>query len=509
MSYPLTVHTGTTRRLRGSGSLLFFTVSASAPMTVLAGGILATYAVSGLVGVPLSFPILALALGLFTVGYAAMSRHVSNAGALYAYLAKGLGGAFGVAGSFIALVAYNGIQIGLYGLFGFLTSIFCQVHFSLTWSWWVYSLIAWAVVGLLGVLRVDLNASVLGIFLIAEVIAVVLFDVGAISKPAGGTLSLAGFQPHNLFTSGVGAVFAFGIAAFVGFESGTSYSEEVRDSRRTVARATYGALLITGILYSVSAWAMTLSVGADKVVDTARDPNGGLPFAQLAGYFGDWVGTAANVLFSTSVFAALLSFHNTIARYSLALGRERVLPSFLGQKGRGSGAPIAGSLMQSLLAIIVVVVFAVMKKDPFTELFTWLSYIGAVGVVLLMLGGSVAVIGYFARRPGSIENAWQRVIAPVLATLALGGILGIIVLNSDALLGAEKGSALTYILPGIVGAAAILGLFWGLIIKATRPEVYANIGRGIGDDDDELEGPSGGVPMARHGAPETGRRLQV
>ena len=54
MSLGLTVHTGTKRKLRGSGSLLFFTVSASAPMTVLAGGILATYAVSGNTGVPLT-----------------------------------------------------------------------------------------------------------------------------------------------------------------------------------------------------------------------------------------------------------------------------------------------------------------------------------------------------------------------------------------------------------------------------------------------------------------------
>src|SRR5262249_30674639 len=270
----LTVHSGTTRRLRGSGSLLFFTVSASAPMTVLAGGITVMFAVGGITAVPLAFPILAVALALFTVGYAAMSRHVSNAGAFYAYLSKGLGGTFGVAGSFVALLAYNTIQIGLYGLFGFAAAGFAGSQFGWTYSWWVYALVAWLVVGILGVLRVDLNATVLGVFLIAEVIAVILFDVGAIAHPAGDTLSFAGFQPSNLFTSGAGLVFAFGVAAFVGFESGTSYSEEVRDSRRTVARATYGALLITGILYSVSAWAMQLSVGVDKVVDVARDPNG-------------------------------------------------------------------------------------------------------------------------------------------------------------------------------------------------------------------------------------------
>ena len=39
-------------------------------MTVLAGGVVATFAATGVVGTPLSFPILAIVLGLFSVGYA-------------------------------------------------------------------------------------------------------------------------------------------------------------------------------------------------------------------------------------------------------------------------------------------------------------------------------------------------------------------------------------------------------------------------------------------------------
>jgi len=36
-------------------------------------------------------------------------------------------------------------------------------------------------------------------------------------------------------------------------------------------------------------------------------------------------------LFATSLFAALLSFHNAVARYAFALGREGMLPSVLGR----------------------------------------------------------------------------------------------------------------------------------------------------------------------------------
>src|SRR5918999_5122698 len=102
------------RRRLGVIHLVFFTVAASAPLTVLGGGVTTTFAVTGIPGVPLSFLVLAVALGLFAVGYAAMSRYVTNAGAFYSYLAQGLGRTCAVAGSFVALLSYNAIQIGLY-----------------------------------------------------------------------------------------------------------------------------------------------------------------------------------------------------------------------------------------------------------------------------------------------------------------------------------------------------------------------------------------------------------
>ena len=54
----------------------------------------------------------------FAVGYVAMSRHVTNAGAFYAYAARGLGGKTAGATAIVALLSYNAMQFGLIGLFG-------------------------------------------------------------------------------------------------------------------------------------------------------------------------------------------------------------------------------------------------------------------------------------------------------------------------------------------------------------------------------------------------------
>lgn len=478
------------RRRLGLIHIFFFTVAASAPLTVLGGGVTTTFAVTGIPGVPLSFLILAVALGLFVVGYAAMSRHVANAGAFYSYLANGLGREWGVAGSFVALVAYNAIQIGLYGLFGVALSGFMTESFGLDLAWWVWALVALVIVGALGQLRVDLNANVLAVLLILEIIAVIIYDVVAFAHPATGSIGTEGLQPNELFVPGAAAVFAFGVAAFIGFESGAIYSEEVRNPRHTVARATFAALTFTGLFYALSAWAMTVNVGPDNLQAAAIEAGPGLVFGPIAQYASPLIADIANVLFITSVLAALLSFHNGVARYLFALGRERVLPQGLSRVGARSGAPVAGSLLQSALALIVILIFVVADRDPLLDLFTWLSGISAVGVILLMTGASASVIGYFRNRRTE-ESLWQRAIAPTLATIILGGLVVLLVVEFDTLLGTDPTSALRWILPGIVFVAAVLGLVWGLVLRNSRPEVYEGIGRSAveppAQDEDEDE----------------------
>jgi amino acid transporter len=464
------------RRRLGVIHLVFFTVAASAPLTVLGGGVTTAFAVTGVPGVPLAFLILALSLAIFAAGYAAMSRFVANAGAFYSYLAQGLGRVAGVSGAFVALVGYNAIQIGLYGLFGAVMADFAAATFGVNLAWWIWAFMALVVIGSLGVLRVDLNATILAVLLVLEIIAVVLYDIGALGDPADGVVSFAGFQPDQLFIPGVGAVFAFGVACFIGFESSAIYSEECRDPQHTVGRATFVAVAFTGLFYALSAWAMTVNLGPANLQAEAGANGPGVVFNALAEHYAPIVADIASVLFLTSVFAALLSFHNGVARYFFALGRERVLPDVLDTVGTRSGGPVAGSLLQSAIAVIVLVVFILAGIDPVLELFTWFSGVAALAVVLLMFGTSAAVVGFFRRNPTAPASAWQRIVAPLLACVLLGAIVVILLANFDALLGTDPTSPLRWILPALVLGAAVVGAIWALVLRSSRPAVYAGIG---------------------------------
>jgi amino acid transporter len=454
----------------------FFTVSASAPMTVLAGSVVATFAVTGVIGVPLSFVLLAVALFPFTVGYTAMSRHVPHTGVFYSYLALGLGRGWGVVGGVVALVSYNAIQICLYGLLGAsLTSLWPGAPLP----WYGWALIAWAVVGGLGVLHNRINARVLATLLVCEIGMILLFDIGAFTHPAGGHLSLSGLAPRHLFVGGIGGALAFGIAAFVGYEVAPVYGEEAK-GRRAVVKATFGALAFLAALYTLSSLALSVAVGPQQVVAQAQDPTSGIPFSTISSFYGGVVADFAHFLLITSIFAALISFHNTTARYVFAMAREHVLPEWLGYIGSksGAGAPIGGSLLQSAVAIVVFGCFALAGSDPITTLFTWLSYVAAVGVLLLMVGACLAVVGYFRKSSSVPETVWQRLTAPLVGAAALTVVLGITVYNSSAILGTNSSSPLTVVLPGIIAAAALLGLGWAAVLRVAQPGVYERIGIG-------------------------------
>ncbi|HEU5160982.1 MAG TPA: APC family permease [Streptosporangiaceae bacterium] len=461
----------------GVPSVVYFVLSAAAPLTVVAGVVTTSYAVTGITGLPIAFLAVGAVLALFSVGYVAMARHMVNAGAFYSYISRGLGRPCGVAGAWIALVAYNALQVGLYGALGAAASPLLDQWLGVRPAWWLIALVAWALIAVLGVMRVEVNGSILAILLTAEVLVILLFDATDLVNPAGGAVSLSALSPGELFAPGVGALLVIAVLGFVGFESSVVFSEESRDPRRTVPAATFTAVAIIAVLYAVSSWAMTVATGPGRIVEVTRRDGPETIFNLAGAHLSGTVVDIARVLFVTSLFAAMISFHNTTARYIFALGRERVLPAVFGRTSVRTGAPKSGSLAQSVFGCAVIIVYAALGLDPLVQLFFYGGTFGGFGVLLLITATSVSVIMFFARRPAE-ENAWRRIVAPVASTVALAIIVYLAVANFATLLGVDPTSPLRWALPAAYVVAAIIGVAWALVLSLTQPDVYAKIGLG-------------------------------
>jgi amino acid transporter len=459
----------------GVPAVLFFVLAGVAPLTVAAGVIPTAYATTGLTGIPAAFIVVAVILAVFAAAYVTMARHITNAGACYAFIACGLGRIPGVAAALVALLAYTFLQVGLYGAFGPNAQAEAAAHLHLHAPWWVWALAAWFLVTVLGLARVDIVGRVLGALLTAEVIVILAEAISGLAHPAGGTLSFAALSPSGLSSAGFGTFGVLAVVAilgFIGFEQAPVLAEEARHPQRTVPITTYLAIGAICVVYAAAAWAMAAHAGESRVVAAARAQGPGLLFS--LGSSG--LSQAAQLLFLTSLFAAALAFHNCVWRYIYALGREGVLPSFLGRTGPNS-IPKAASLAQSLIGLAAIIIYAAGGWVPMTDMFFWLGTSGGFGILILLTVTSVAVIAFFARDAYG-ENVWRRLIAPGLAAVLLAGIVVLAVLHYGTLLGVAPGSPAAWMLPASYAVVAVIGLCWGTVLRVRRPQVYSAIGLG-------------------------------
>jgi amino acid transporter len=464
----------------GTGAVVCFTLAATTPITVVGAVFPTGLAITGLIAIPLAFTAIGIVLAVWAPGYVAMGRYIGNAGALYAYVARGLGRPAGVAAAWLALASYNALQVGLYGAVGVAVQPLLVRWLNWDPAWWAIALVVWALVAVLGLLQVELNGRVLAVLLIAEIAIILLYAIANLRHPADGHLSVNALAPSNLAGHGIGAALALGMLAFVGVEGAVGYSEECKNPKRTVPLATFTAIAVTIIVYTLSTWSQTVAVGPDHIIETAQADGPAMYFTLAAANLGGWAADIGRVLFVTSLIAALLSFHNAVARYTFALGREAVLPRRLAHTGTRTNAPVLGSLTQSAIGLLVICGYAIAGWDPLIHLFFLLGTAGGLGVLVLITITSVAVIGYFAQHPelNAAEPAWRRVAAPTIASIALVGVSYLALTRIDTLLGVAPNSPLPWAIPTTIAVLAAAGVGWGLYLRTAHPQVYATIGTG-------------------------------
>jgi amino acid transporter len=334
-----------------------------------------------------------------------------------------------------------------------------------------------ASIAVFGYRQIDLSAKVLSILVIGEYLVVLVLDVAILKAGGQAGPTLAPFTQRAIFsgTPAIGLLFCF--AMFIGFEATTIYSEEAKDPHRTIPLATYLSVLLIGGFYAFSVWCMVVGAGADsivKAISTLQDPTTFL-YALSDRYANKSLTLAMSVLFITSVYAGLLAFHNSAARYFFASGREGLLSKALGRTHPVHQSPHNGSLLQSALAAVVVLGFVVAKADPVLTLFSWLTNIATLCVIALMALTTLAVIRYFKYgNPGAPEGTLRVFVLPLLSGIALCAVLLLAIANFSVLTGASK--TVSYALTASLPIAAITGLLLAGRLKTRNPILFSQLG---------------------------------
>jgi len=476
VSIPVNSSTELKRGALGVGFIIFFVISAASPLSVIAGGFPIGIMLGNGAGTP-ALLLLALAVLLaFSVGYTTMARHVTNAGGFYAFTSRGLGGLAGGAAGVLAMFAYNILQVGLYGMFGGVVSGTMESVYGVVLPWWSYSLMAMVSIAILGYRKIDLSARVLSVVVIAEYLAILTLDIAILKTGGDSGVNLDSFTRQHVLsgTPSIGLLFCF--AAFIGFEATTIYGEEAKNPHRTIPISTYSSVLLIGGFYALSVWSMVVGVGTDKIVpmlQALQDPTTFI-YGMSDHFVGPYLTQIIRVLFMVSIYAGLLAFHNAAARYFYAIGRDGLLHSLLGTTHRVHQSPHMGSALQSLIAAVVVLIFAAMDADPILQLFAWFSNLATLCVILLMAMTSISVCVYFHRHPELNVGLWRGRILPIFSSLALLMVLILAVVHFDVLTGASQ--LLSYALCAVIPAALLGGIFLAVRLRKVSPQRFLALG---------------------------------
>ncbi|ABM08831.1 APC family permease [Paenarthrobacter aurescens] len=463
---------GLKRNAIGTGGIAFLVISAAAPLTVMAGVAPVAIGVGG-IGAPMGYVIAGAVLLVFAVSFMALTKHVKAAGGFYTYITLAMGKTVGLASAILAIVSYNCLQIGVYGLFAVQTQAMLLALFGMDVPWPAVALVAIAAVWFLGYRGIDVGAKVLGVLLIAETAFLAIMGVGILARGGAEGISFTSFSPEHAFTPGVLAILAICFAAFMGFESTVLYRREARNPDKSVPRATYIAVGFMSVFYAFMVWTVIQAHGDGNVVAAAGELADGMFFATINQYVGPWAEVVMYVLIVTSVYASQLAFHNAINRYVYMLAKDGVLPAFLGRTHPKYKSPHRAGQIQTILAAVVIIMCAIAGADPYKQLLIWVNTPGIVGIVALQGLVSVAAFIYLRRNRAAATNRFLIPLS-VASAILLFGVVALIAINIELLTFAD---ALTNTILLLVAPLVFLaGLLIARRLRTTRPDVFARIG---------------------------------
>ena len=458
------------RRVLGARHLVFFVVAAAAPLAFSLGAIPLAIGRGG-IGTVAAFVVTGVILMIFAVGYLAMAGHLRRAGGLNEFVSAGLGRVPGVGAAFVAVTAYACAATGAVGVFAVFANVAADDLLGIEVPWPVWAVVGTVLMGVLGLLQVEANARVLGVIICLEIGILLVVAFAIVIEGGAHGLSAEALAPSSIFVGHPGAMFAVTISAFAGFEATVIYSDEVKDRTRTLRRATLSVIVVMALLYGFVTWALIQAYGNTEAADIANFDPTTMFLSATETYVGTWAVRTLEILVVASWFASMVAFHNATARYLSTMGKDRIVPLRLATIHSRFGSPWRASLTHTVFTLAVVGVFAMLHADPYLDLYILGSSPAVVGIPVLEVLASVAIIAYF-RRDRRGHSRMEVLVAPAIATITLTAIVIWIVTQID--LFTARPGILDIAIPCVIGAVFVAGMLRARLMSRTAPTAFTH-----------------------------------
>lgn len=451
--------------------IVMMVIATAAPLTVMVANTPLMVGLGNGAAAPFDALVAMIIMFMFSVGFVAISRYISNAGAFYACIQKGLGRVVGLGSATLAMIAYSLFLLAIGTYVGFASSELVASLFQVHLPWWLLTLATVGIIGVLGYRRIELSSKFLGVALILEIAVVLVVNAFVLADPTV-EMTLEPFQPEHFLSGSPGLGILFAIYSFIGFESTVIYREEARNPERTIPIATYTAVFTVGIFYVVSMWCAVAGIGVDQVLAFANEHPEEMYLLLSERYLGKAFSDFINLLLITSLFACMLSLHNIVVRYQYILGRYQVLMPHFSRVHERHASPYVASLVLTLVSMAAIVLLALLGLDPVTQIYAWGATTGTLGYMVVLLLASLAILVFF-RRNKVDTRLWNTLIAPLGGLIGVLVCLGIAAYNLPMLIGGDNAGEVAPLIGVLIALAFAIGGIGALLLRNRAPERYS------------------------------------
>ena len=419
--------------------LAFLVLAAAAPLGACASNIPLIMGTGNGAAAPLDFVIIGVLLILFSVGFAAMSSHVTNSGAFYTYISMGLGKRLGGAMGYVAVIAYNVLSVYCAACSGYFASSIFETEFGIAIPWYVFSVVLYIIIFLFGYFGIEGGTKFLMVCLACEVCIVLVTDFAVLFTDGPSAYPLDSFSPTAFFSGAPGMGVAFAFLCFIGFEATAIFGEEAKDPRHTVPRATYIAVILISVVYAFTAWSIVAGVGVDRAVAMFNEGNAAqIIYSMSVAYVHPVFGHIFNLFLFISSFACWLAVHNMCSRYLFAFSRAGMMPAVMARTHPKYKSPYIAGVVQLVFSLAVILICLAAGLDPYAQTGAICSAVAIVGVLTLEILVSIAVIRFLRAHnaeEGYHYSVFTTTIAPIISAIGLVYVTFLLVTNFGSLTG--------------------------------------------------------------------------
>ncbi|MCP4310664.1 MAG: amino acid permease [Bacteroidetes bacterium] len=208
------------------------------------------------------------------------------------------------------------------------------------------------------------------------------------------------FIPFNLSGASnfdaVTATAALTLWAFLGLESATIPSNQVKNPTKTIPRATIMGIAIAALLYISS------TVGVMGIISPGELQHSAAPFADAARMaWGDWASGLVAAGAAIACFGALNGWILLQGQLPMAAARDSLFPPVF-KKASSKGIPVIGIIIASLLATLLV---GINYTKGLVKMFAFIIMLSTLSCLLPYLFSSLTEITLYLKKKRSFSKS--------------------------------------------------------------------------------------------------------